>query len=371
MLKDIHLEKLSEISTPERSCLTLFLSGPKSLEFLDKKFEEARSVLKTGREAEKDEQVHFDENVKAVRKYLDQHPLQSGSLCLISCWILNFFQAFSLEKPVKDLLWIDSSPYIRPLAELQDEFENVAVVIADNEKARVFLLSAETHESEEVIKGNIKNHVRKGGWSQQRYERRRDKQLLLYAKEIAGAVSDLYRTEIFRRVVLVGGKEILQILYDQLPAHLQEMTNKKAIDLHQGEDSINKDIMTLFTEQERTSEQDLWEKIRAEYLRGGLGTVGPERVLAAALAGQVEAMVVQRDLELKGQRCRNCECLAPAGEKCPECGSDSVFEVDLVNEIVELVEKSGGTVDFTESIDTLDQAGGIAALLRYHMYGGN
>jgi len=146
------------------------------------------------------------------------------------------------------------------------------------------------------------------------------------------------------------------------------MTNKKAIDLHQGEESINQDIMALFTEQERNSEKSLWERIRAEYLRGGLGTVGPERILDAARAGQVESMVVQRDLNLKGCRCRDCEHLDLNTAECSECGSSSVFEVDLVNEIVEMVKSSGGTIDFTEPIETLKQAGGIAALLRYHLY---
>ena len=132
--------------------------------------------------------------------------------------------------------------------------------------------------------------MRKGGWSQQRYERRRDKQLLLYAREIVAALKELDKTESFRRILFVGGKEILRIIYENLPHTLQERACKKAIDLSKGEHVINRDIMALFAEQERQSEQALWEKIRAEYLRGGLGIVGMEQVLAAALADEAVAV---------------------------------------------------------------------------------
>lgn len=363
---EIDLTKLSELSTPERTCLSLYLAAPKSKKDLNSRFERFRRVLKKGGAAGKDEREHFDENVNVIRKYLEKNPFHSGSLCLFSCWILDFFQAYSIEAPVKDLIWIDSSPYIRPLAELQDEYEDAAVVIADNKRARIFLVSSTGSESENIIKGNIKNHVRKGGWSQQRYERRRDKELLLYAREIVDALRELSKVESFRRIVLVGGKEILRIVYDNLPEHMKPMVGKKAVDVHRDDESLNKDILEIFTEQERRSEHDLWEKIRSEYLRDNLGIVGLANVLAVAQTGQIETMIVDRTFEPMGKRCRECEHLMIGDPgTCDRCGSDSLFDVDVVNEIVELLKSTGADVDFTDPIDTLTEAGHIAALLRY------
>ncbi len=371
MSSDVDLRKLAEITAPERAFLSVYLAGRRSVAELEKRFQKLRRVLKGGG-AEDDEREHFDENVKAVRKYLAAHrngrpdPLKSGSLCIFSCWVLDFFQAIPLTTPVDDLVWIDSSPYIRPLAELQDEYENVAVVVADNEKARIFLVSSAVAGSEEVVKGNVKNHVRKGGWSQQRYERRRDKQLLLYAREIVDALSGLDREEEFRRILLVGGKEILRIVHENLPQALRNKVAEKAMDLGKGEGAVNKDIMDLFFEQERQSERDLWEKIRDEYLRGGLGAVGLDEVLSAAKAGRVEKMIVNRTFKPEGRRCRDCENLdVGAVETCSACGSRSLFEVDVVNEIVELLKLSGADADFADPIPTLAKSGEIAALLRY------
>lgn len=365
MFEDVNLRKLTEMTSPERAFLSVFLAGPQSVVELENRFQKLRRVLK-GSDTEKDEREHFDQNARVILNYLERNPLKSGSLCIFSCWALDFFQAVSLTAPVKDLVWIDSSPYIRPLAELQDEYENVAVIIADNKKARIFLVSSAVAGSEEVVKGNIKNHVKKGGWSQQRYERRRDKQLLLYAREIIDALSKLDKEEKFRRILLVGGKEILRIVHENLPQALKNKVAEKALDLGKGEGAVNKDIMDLFFEQERQSEQDLWEKIRSEYLRGGLGVVGLEEVLLAAKAGRVEKMIVNRTFKPKGRRCRKCENLDLAAvETCSTCGSKSLFEVDVVNEIVELLKLSGAETDFADPIQTLVDAGEIATLLRY------
>jgi len=365
MSANIDLRELAEMTAPERAFLSVYLAGPQSVAQLDKKFQTVRRALQSG-SAEEDKRDHFDENVKLVQEYLERNPLKAGSLCIFACWALDFLRAIPLTAPVKDLVWIDSSPYIRPLAELQDEYENVAVVVANNKKARIFLVSSAVAGSEEVVKGNVKNHVRKGGWSQQRYERRRDKQLLLYAREIVDALVRLDKEEEFRRILLVGGKETLRAVHDNLPQALQKKVAEKALDLGKGEATLNKDIMDLFFEQERQSERDLWEKIRNEYLRGGLGVVGLDAVLSAAKVGRVEQVIVNRAFRPQGRRCRDCENLnVNAVEACSACGSDSLFEVDVVNEIVEMLRVTGATVDFADPIDTLVEAGEIAALLRY------
>jgi peptide subunit release factor 1 (eRF1) len=124
--------------------------------------------------------------------------------------------------------------------------------------------------------------------------------------------------------------------------------------------------MSLFREQELSSERDLWERVRAEYLRGGLGVVGLPDVLGAAQEGRVEAVIVSRDYRPDGRRCRQCGALHPTAlERCSSCGSTSLFPVDTVNEVVELLEKTGATVDFASPIPTLTASGNIAALLRY------
>jgi len=366
MFADLDLRRLAEMTAPERVFLSVYLAGPASARSLPGQFERLRRLLRSGGAAEKDEREHFDENVRLVESYLDRHPLKSGSLCIFACWALDFFQAIALPAPVDDLVWIDSSPCIRPLAELREEYENVAVVVADNKRARIFLVSSAVAGDAETVRGNVKNHVKKGGWSQQRYERRRDGELLRYARQIVDKLADLDKEADFRRIVLVGGKEILRIVHENLPQVLQRRVAEKAVDLGKGDAPVNAEIMALFAGQERRSEVSLWERIRAEALRGGLGCVGLADVLAALQAGRADTIIVSRDFRPMGRRCRECEHLdAGTAARCAACGSPSLFEVDVVNEIVEMAEKTGAEVDFADPMPTLDEAGHVAALLRW------
>lgn len=362
---NLDLKKLAEMMAPERTFLSIYVSGPHSVTELGKKLVKLRRVLKSNG-TRNDEREYFDENVKTVEEYLKKNPLKTGSLCIFSCQAINFFQAIELPTPVADFVRIDSYPYIRPLAELYDDYENVAVVVADNEKVRIFLVSSTTTGSEEVIKGKIKNHVKVGGWSQKRYERRRDKQLLQYAREIAAALIKLDQDEKYGHVLLVGSKEIMRIVHENLPKELQNKIIEKNLDLSKGESLVNNDIMDLLADEEHRSQQDYWETIRAEYLRSGLAVVGLEDVLQAAKTGRVDKMIIDRDFHPLALRCPNCQKLNVGEvETCSVCGSPLLFKVSIINEILDMLIQSGAEYHFADSMPELREVGGVAALLRY------
>ena len=364
MFAEIDLKKLSEISTADQSCLSVYLEGPQSVKKLQNKLKDLRKVL--DKEDNTDEREHFDNNVELILKYLDRHPLKSRSLCIFACWILDFIKVYPIAAPIKDLVWLDSSPYIRPLAELQDEYENAAIVVVDNKKAKIYMISSLIAQSAESIKGNVKNHVKKGGWSQQRYERRRDKELLLYAKEIVEALIELKKIDSYRHIILAGGKEIIQAIKENLPKDLVNLVSTKSLDIKASNNIINQEIMDILAERERQSEKNLWDKIRNEYLRGGLGIIGLSNVFDALKMGNVEQIIVDRNFKPLGLRCRDCENLIIEEIKiCPTCKSDSLFQVDIINEFTELVKHYGGEIDFVDPVDSLIKAGQIAALLRF------
>lgn len=365
MLTLSDLKELAEMSTSERAFLSVYLAGPHSVAGLEKKFERIRHLLRTGG-SEKDEREYFDDNVRRVTEYLDRYPLKTGSLCIFSCHVLDLFRAIPLSAHVEDLVRIDSSPFIRPLAELTDQHATAAVVVADNRKARIFVVSMAETGSEDVIRGNVKNHVKKGGWSQQRYERRRDKELQKYALEIVEALARIGGSEEIDHILLVGAKEALRAVHDNMSHEMQARVVEKAIDLSKEDSSVNRDIMELFHDEELTTGLEHWEMIRSEYLRGGLAVIGPEEVLHMAKLQRIEQIIVDRTLHPPGMRCRNCRNLnIGIVESCLACGSRSLFEVDLFNEILDMVYLSGGTAHFTDRFQTLTDAGGIAAHLRY------
>jgi peptide subunit release factor 1 (eRF1) len=363
MFEKIDLKQLAELSGPERAFLSLYASGPEGLRSLNDRETRIRSFLKE----DADELEHFEENMKLVRGWLEEHPEESKGLAVFACWALDRVHGFPLTMEVPNRLRVGTSPDLKPLAELQDEYENFVVVVADNHGARIDLVTGARVTEEERVSADIKNRVKKGGWSQKRYSRRRDNELLHYAKEVAERLQEMAEHAEFDRIVLLGSAETLNELEEHLPESLAEkVVGAKSVDLHEPDESVLEEAFELFFAAERAEEQRTWDRIKEEFLTGGLAAVGATNVLKAAAVGRVETLVVTRDAEIKGTRCRECENVVHGTPKtCQICGSSSVFEVDLVEELVRLIALTSGETDFVDPIEGLTEMGDVAALLRY------
>ena len=363
MFNNIDLRELAQASGPERAFVSLYLTTPESFNTLKPRIDKIRSLVAS----DPAEAEHFEENLKLVEAWLAEHKWETEGACLFVCWALDFVRGFPLTTAVPELIWVDSSPYIRPLAELQDEYENFVVVAADNSASRIFFVTSARADEDARIKGDIKNNVKKGGWSQKRYERRRGNELMHYSKEIVDVLTEIEQKETFDRLFLVGSQETMVEIENALTAPLQaKLAGKQNVDFSAGDDQIFDAAFDMFFTAEREAESQLWEKIKGEYCRGGLAVTGPEEVLKAAAVGRVEKIAVTRDAKIPGVRCRDCEnLLAGSPGKCKICGSEDVFAVDLVNELVELLALSSAEADFVDPIPALSEAGDVAALLRY------
>lgn len=362
-MKNIDLRKLSELTSPDRAFLTIYVSERQKNEKILEQLNTRKKVLKNN----DDEYLHFTENFKMVKNDLGKNPAGDKSFVIFCCWALDYYKRYELGPDAGDIIRIDSSPYILPIAQLRDEYEDHIIITTTNERTKIFLVSCLENIKEEDITGNIKNHVKVGGWSQQRYERRRDKEFSRYAKNISEKVKEMLQEFNLRRIILAGSKETMKELSDVFPQDIKErIVGKKALDLKKGEGFLNQEIFKLLWEEERRSEKEAWGQIKGRYLRGELSVSGIEDVVYFLKRGRVDKVIVDKNIEYSGIRCRQCEELTPKEtDICPKCKSGSVFKVDLKNEIVELIELTGGEIEFAEEIEELNELGGIAALLRY------
>jgi peptide subunit release factor 1 (eRF1) len=364
MFSQIDLRSLAEREGPERAYVSVYLDGPDAASHLDRRADRVRRLL----EEDTPEWEHFEESLRLVQEHLAEQNLgEAPGYCVFASWADDFLAGYPLEKAAGGpLLWIDSSPYIRPLAELQDEYENFAVVEADNTKARIYFVTSARATEAASARGDVKNDVKKGGWSQKRYERRRDKELQGYAKDIVEKLETLSKERDFDRLILLGSKETLHAVEEALPQPLTDKLAGEGATHFDDKEALWKEVLGLFFEKERADERRLWEQIKDEYMQDGRAAAGPTDVLAAAQSGRVERLLVTRDAKVKGVRCRDCENMsAGAPSACPVCGSEDIFTVDLVNELAELAARTSGETEFADPIDGLSDVGDVAALLRY------
>ena len=359
---DIDLQELAALEAPERAFLTLYLSGPDSVGRLASTFQSIRALV-AGHEAERE---HFEQNLKLLDPLLADLSLEAPSTVVFVCWALDVAKAFPLTVEVPDKVWVGDAPYIRPLAELQDEYEDFAVIVADNNAARVFLVHAAVADGENRVRGDVKNAVKKGGWSQKRYARRREKELGQYAADVADAAKSLHDEDGFARLVLLGSQEARHAVEAALPTAVRDkLVGEGGVDVQDGA-AVFRQAFALYFEGERAEEQALWEQIRGGYLTGGLAVVGAQRTLEAAQAARVEVALVERDLDVEGTKCRACEhTVFGTPDTCQRCGSTDLFTVDYVNTLTETLAQTGGEVDFVDAFEALTEVGGVGALLRY------
>ena len=226
------------------------------------------------------------------------------------CLAMDYCEVYSLPfKTSYNLFKVDSSPFIRPLAELNDEYESCAIVISDNRATKIFMLSSEkSNDLIKSIKGNIKNHVKVGGWSQKRYSRGRDKQIHHYVKDICEELVRLDHETKFDRIVFLGSEEILRSIKSALPSSItttKELIDK-IIDLGRSENEIQAEIDELIGELEIAEEKNLWDKIKNELFAGGLGVTGLSEVIDYAESGRLDSVIVEKTLSVSGARCRKC-----------------------------------------------------------------
>ena len=358
------LRTLADLAGPERAFLTVYLDASDAPDAIDARLEDVASLLAD----QPEEREHFDENVRIVRRLLGDHDApEGGALAVYAGYAADLASAYALPVPVGTSVRVGDAPYVRPAYELLDEHEPFVVAVVDASAARVFLVTADDAEAVARVRGDVKNRVKKGGWSQKRYARRRDKQMEGYATDVAGEVTALLRESGAERLVLLGADEAVRALRDALPTDAADaLIAAEPISADATDAEILEAAAEAAEEGERESERDLWDAIREQGVGPGLAAFGPTRVLKALQAARVDTVLVARDVALTATTCRDCgHVVHGTPETCQACGSSDVFQGDLVETLTEHAARTGAEVDYADPIPALGEHGGVAALLRY------
>jgi peptide chain release factor subunit 1 len=185
-LKDIEIRKLSEIYDVEsrESFVSLYMNlVKKSDRFVEKRKMACRSVLKEDREL----MENFDKTMLKIEKYLSINDREDGQkgFAIFASNEHNFFEAYKLGMPVEDLMVVNTSPYIRPIVTLIEDYETLGLVILDNHRAKIYVISSGRIEDKNKIVKDIMQKHKKGGMSQARFQRLRRGAIEHFMKELS------------------------------------------------------------------------------------------------------------------------------------------------------------------------------------------
>ena len=288
-------------------------------------------------------------------------------LAVFSCTAHDFWEVVELAVPVRDRLVINHTPYVRELEAVVAQHERFAVLLADRQRARLFLFhQGELLEKQEQL-DLLPRHDDDGGQlGKDQVAGHTAAAAQRHLRRAASAAFGLHQEQGFDHLVLAGPEEITAELERELHAYLRErIAGRIHLDVHAGDDEIRQAVEQVDAAVERAREAALVDRLRQAVHSGSGGAAGADAVLAALVARRVDTLLVSEGFEVPGWRCQSCAWVGTRGRQCPLCGTAMDHVGDVVEDAVEEALAQACRVAICRENADLDVMGRIGALLRY------
>ena len=365
-MKEIDIEALASMYDEDSKDLyvSLFIDVTKdSRRFFDKRSEDIKRALKPQKELFN----NFVETIEMLKENLGYEPPKGArSLVLFASKAHNYFEGFYLPLPVEDLMVVDTSPYIRDLSLLKDEYQDYMLAVVDSEHFKVYCVSSTTIICEEHRETDLIGKHKKGGWSQKRFARLRREGVDKFMKLSSEDLKELYDNEKYSGIVVAGPGIEKSNFVKQLPQELREkVVSEIDVSFDTSVTSLIDKSAAIMQEMEDAEEMQLVELLREGIIKGNPVIYGLEETLEAVKNARASILLVDMGYKVPGYICENCQ-LVEKGQlkKCSVCGGVT-SDVDVVEEIIEFAHRVDTKVEFVKGNDFLKSLGGIGALLRY------
>ncbi|HEX6650974.1 MAG TPA: Vms1/Ankzf1 family peptidyl-tRNA hydrolase, partial [Pyrinomonadaceae bacterium] len=319
-----------------------------------------------------EERQSFEEDFVRIARYLESEmPDDVQGLAIFACSAANdWFEVGNFEAPFeRNRLFISDRPHLYPLARLMDQYGRYAVVLADTNRAQIFVFAAgRTVEKEELQ--NVKTKQSKvGGWSQARYQRHVENYHLHHAKEVIETLDKIVTAEGINHVILAGDEAtVIPLLREQMPKTLEEkVIETLSLGIDTPEHELLEESLTAFRRNDSLTDMEKVERLLSEYRGDNLGVAGVPDTLAALSNGQVEEMLIAarpEGIQYDEEEVQKVLTLYRGEEPLPDQLDQRSVADELVKRATVL---SSAKVTFIEDSQRIEMVGGVGGFLRYRI----
>jgi peptide chain release factor subunit 1 len=308
-------------------------------------------------------------DVKRIEEYVKGGIDRSRTrgLAIFACSAHGFWEVVELAVPVRDRVVVNHTPYVRELEAIVAQHERFAVLLADRQRARLFLF----HQGELLDKQEqfevLPRHDDDGGQlGKDQVAGHTAVAAHRHLKRAAAAAFGLHQEQGFDHLVLGGPEEITAELERELHAYLRDrIAARLHLAMQATDDEIRQAAEGVEAQVERAREAAVVDRLRQAVGSGSGGVAGLDAVLEALVARRIDTLLVSEGFEASGWRCRSCGWVGTRGRRCPLCAVDMDEVSDVVEEALEeAIGQACRVVVCTENAD-LDVLGRVGALLRY------
>jgi peptide chain release factor subunit 1 len=318
------------------------------------------------------ERQSFEEDFVRITRYLEgQAPASVQGLAIFACSLANdWFEVGQFEAPFeRNRLFVSDRPHLYPLARLIDQYRRYAVVLADTNRAQIFVFAAGRAVEHDEVENVKTKHTKMGGWSQSRYQRHERNYHLQHAKEVVDTLERIVRDEGIESIILAGDEAtVIPLLREQMSKEVADkVIDALSLGINTPEHELLEESLTAFRRYDSLTDMEKVERLLNEYLADDLGVAGASETLAALSNGQVEEMLIAAradSIQFDEDEVRKVLELYAVDETLPETLDQRTIADELVRRANVL---SSAKVTFIEDSTRLERLGGVGAFLRYRV----
>ena len=329
--------------------------------------------LRAARELQGPYEESLETDIRRIRRSVERRlaPGQASGgrgLALFSSAGRGLWLEVEAPRAFDNQLVVRQVPHVLQLARQAGVFHGAVVCQVDSRSARIWEFAfGSPEETSAFDRPEIPGRHAQGGWSQMRYQRHIDWQRERHLREVAEAFVRVADQHPGAQLLLSGPAAALALLRAALPPRAAARSPRE-ITLTQTADLPEVTQVVLQAIEEQADAEDLVKvrRVFEEALGSGLAVTTGASCCQAANAGAIEELLVLERLVTYGWRCRACGLLGsgrPAAA-CPAC-SGRLARCDLTARLAEKVLADGGQVHVIARGAPLEQAGGMAARLRF------
>jgi len=288
-------------------------------------------------------------------------------LAIFSCTAHDFWQVVELAVPVHDRLVVNHTPYVRELEAVVAEHERFAVLLADRQRARLFLFEQGQLLDKQEHFDQLPRHDDDGGQlGKDQIAAHAAAAAQRHLRRAAAAAFALWQEQDFEHLIIGAPDEIGGELERELHTYLRErIAARLTVPVGARDDEIHQAAQQAEVSVNRAREAAAVDRLRQAVATGTGGVAGLQAVLEALVARRVDTLLVSEGFEAPGWRCRSCAWVGTMGRRCPVCDHDMDQVADVVEEAVEDALAQACRVAVCRDNADLDVLGRVGALLRF------
>src|ERR1044071_1171583 len=315
-------------------------------------------------ENQSDEQKSFEEDFVRIVRYLEgEVPPSIQGLAIFACsaW-KDWFKVGLFDVPFeRNRLFISDRPHLYPLARMIDQYRRYAVVLADTNRAQIFVFASGRAVERQEVENVKTKHAKVGGWSQARYQRHEKNYHLQHAKEVVEMLQKIVRDEGIEHIILAGDEAtVIPLLREQMSKELAEkVIDAVSLPIDTPEHEVLETSLNVFQRHDSITDMEKVERLLNEYRADDLGVAGVPETLAALSNGQVEEMLIAakpESIQYDEAEVEKVLKLYPGDVVLPESLDQRTIADELVRRANVL---SSAKVTFIEDSTRLERIGGV------------